>query len=124
VSLTVEVKAKPGATVNAAQVFVARGVLDVKNGKDLGAAARTADGLRMTFWFGGAAPSFDKLTPGPLSICTLPITGNMSDSTFMERLQAHTDELEVHCARFELAATPAKQTFVQEVPSMKPLPAP
>jgi protocatechuate 3,4-dioxygenase beta subunit len=124
VSLTVEVKAKPGATVNAAQVFVARGVLDVKNGKDLGAAARTADGLRMTFWFGGAAPSFDKLTPGPLSICTLPITGNMSDATFMERLQAHTDELEVHCARFELAATPAKQTFVQEVPSMKPLPAP
>jgi hypothetical protein len=124
VTLTVDVKARPGATVNAAQVFVARGTLQVTTGKQLTEAARGSDGLRMSFWFGGAAPTFEKLAPGPISICSIPITGSMSDPAFAQRLQDNVDMLEVHCIQHTLAPAPAKQSLVQELPSMTPLPAP
>jgi protocatechuate 3,4-dioxygenase beta subunit len=126
VTLTVEVKARPGATVNAAQVFVARGVLSVKTGKELNALAGSGgnNGMRMAFWFGGAAPTFEKLAPGPISICSIPITGSMSDPTFTQRLQENVDVLEVHCMPHTVAPGPAKQSLVQELPSMTPLPAP
>ena len=45
----------------------------------------------MKFWFGEGKPpaEFDELVAGDYSVCTIPITGDLSDSTFQQRLQAH-----------------------------------
>jgi hypothetical protein len=124
VALTVEIVPKAGAQVDAAQIFVAKGAVTATTAKQLTDALKGggADGSRMLFWFGGAAQTFDKLVPGPISICTIPITGNLRDTTFSQRLQSNVDTLDVYCVQHTVPAAPEKQTFRHEVPAMKPLP--
>ncbi len=127
IALTVEVKPKAGATVDAAQVFLFGGVIAAKNGKDLRdvflqGGSEGAGGMK--FWFGADFPKFEKLTAGTYSVCTVPITGSMSDPTFMQRLQSQSEKLDVYCVVHPVKASPTEQRFVHEVPSMKPLPPP
>jgi uncharacterized GH25 family protein len=127
IKLVVEVKPKPGETVNAAQVFLLRGTAALKWAKEL-MDAFTGGGAEfagMEFWWGGPTPAtFKELLPGKHSICTIPITGDMSDPVFQARLNQNSDKLAVYCAPYEIAPEPKEQRFVHEVPSMTPLPSP
>jgi hypothetical protein len=56
--------------------------------------------------------------PGDYSVCTVPITGDLSDQTFQARIQEHMQELKVYCKQAKVLPSPTKQTFVAEVPAM------
>ncbi|HTR53306.1 MAG TPA: carboxypeptidase regulatory-like domain-containing protein [Kofleriaceae bacterium] len=124
ISLVVQVQATPGNQVNAAQVFLLAGNVTVSTGKQL------VDGLfqgamqGMKLWFGNAStpPEFDDLVPGSFSVCTIPLTGDLSDPTFLQRVQENIQTLAVYCKPVTVNASPASQTFVDAVPSMTPLP--
>jgi hypothetical protein len=62
--------------------------------------------------------------PGDYTVCTVPITGDMTDPTFQQRLGANAQLLKVYCKPVVVAASPNAQTVVQEVPAMVPLPDP
>ena len=83
-------------------------------------------GGNMKFWLGKTIPFpvFDELDAGNYSICSVPITGDMNDSTFMMRLQENVESIQVYCKQVTVTAAPAKQVFVHELPAMDPLPAP
>jgi protocatechuate 3,4-dioxygenase beta subunit len=124
-TVSVAIKPKSGATVNAAQVFLFRGNVAAKNGKDL-MEAFTQGGTAasgMQFWTGGAAVKFEEVLPGKVTVCSIPITGNLQDSTFMQRLQAAGEHLAVYCMGIELPPSPKEQSYPQELPAMNPLPA-
>lgn len=127
-SAEVQIKAVAGAKVDAAQVFMFQGVAAAKTGGDLMkiffSGSSSGAGGNMKFWLGKTIPFpvFDELTAGNYSICSVPITGDMSDSTFMMRLQENVDNIKVFCKQVVVAAAPAKQTFTHELPSMEPLP--
>jgi hypothetical protein len=80
----------------------------------------------MKFWFGPDKPQpvFGELVAGPYSLCSIPITGDMNDQTFMQRIQENVPTLRVYCKPLTLQPQPAKQTAVQELPAMTPLPPP
>ena len=65
----------------------------------------------MKFWFGEGKPlpEFDELVPGDYSVCTIPITGDLSDTTFQQRMQEHLNALKVYCKAAKVLASPAKQ---------------
>lgn len=127
-SAQITIKPLAGAKVDAAQVFAIKGVVAVANGEEL--TKRALDGSlgesAMQFWLGGAAglPTFADLDAGTYSICTIPITGSLTDSKLMSRIQENLALLKVYCKQINLAASPALQSFTHEVPSMAPLPAP
>lgn len=130
ISAEVQIKALAGAKVDAAQVFMFQGVAAAKNGGDLmknffGGSSSGAGG-NMKFWLGKTIPFpvFDELDAGNYSICSVPITGDMGDSTFMMRIQENVETIKVYCKQVTVAAAPAKQIFVHELPSMDPLPTP
>ena len=83
-----------------------------------------ADVGGMRFWFGKVDPSFDELSAGAYSVCVIPITGNMQDPTFMQRVQAAVNDLAVYCLPTTIADSPTAQSFTAVVPAMNPLPAP
>jgi hypothetical protein len=128
VTLTVEVRGKAGAVVNAAEIMVMAGTVNATNGQQLQDAflhGKGNGGGGVKFWLGGPDfPAFDKLVAGPYSVCTLPITGNLADPKLANALQSRATELAVYCAPYVVTATPAQQRFVHEVPAMKPLPPP
>src|SRR5699024_429156 len=107
-----------------AQVFLFRGVVAVRNAKELTEGFLAGGVQGMKFWFGDGKPlpEFDELIAGNYSVCTIPITGDLSDPKFQARLQEHMEVLAVHCKQVKLAASPQKQTVVHEVPGMPPLP--
>jgi hypothetical protein len=80
----------------------------------------------MKFWFGEGKPlpEFEELVPANYSVCTIPITGDLNDAQFQQRLQEESASLKVYCKPVKLQASPQKQTVVHEVPAMTPLPAP
>ena len=78
----------------------------------------------MKFWNPAMPAEFTELVPGDYSACSIPITGSMSDPKFIQRLQENADILKVYCKPVKLAPAPDKQTLVQELPAMVPLPAP
>jgi hypothetical protein len=124
VTLTVEVRGKGGVKIDAAQVFLFRGAVAVRNAQDVTDRFIAGDAAGMGFWFGNDTwPSFPKLVPGEYSVCVLPINGNIADMQFQQRLQDHLDKLDVHCQARAIAAAPAAQRHVAEVPKMNPLPA-
>jgi protocatechuate 3,4-dioxygenase beta subunit len=124
ITLVAQVKPKAGDKVDSAQVFLFRGGVAVKNAKELteGFLAGSVQGMK--FWFGAGKPmpEFDELVAGNYSLCAIPITGDLSDSTFTQRLQEHMEALMVYCKKVVLAASPDKQTATIEVPTMSPLP--
>jgi hypothetical protein len=128
VTLTVEVRAKPGAEVDGAEVELASGTVSVTNGKQLQDAFLhgTGNGVGgVKIWLGGTDfPAFDKLKPGQYTVCTLPATGNMADPKLLNELEEQADKLAVYCAPVTVAPSPAAQRFVHLVPSMTPLPPP
>jgi uncharacterized GH25 family protein len=126
VTLTVQVRAKPGNQVDAAQVFLFAGQVSMTTGKQL------ADGIFQSavqgskFWLGAgtAMPAFSELAAGDYSICSLPITGSMGDTQFRQRLQEHIPQLRVYCQPVHLAAAPSAQAADVELPAMTPLSPP
>jgi hypothetical protein len=71
---------------------------------------------------GKPIPEFEELVAGDYSVCTIPIVGDLNDSTLMQRIQQHMDAVATYCKQVKVAAAPAKQTVVHEVPTMSPLP--
>ncbi len=124
ITLAIQVKPQAGAKLDAAQVFLFHGSVAAASAKDLQQAFLGGGVSGMKFWFGSTPVEFDKLVPGDYSACSVPITGNLSDSTFQQRLQEHMDALKVYCKQVKILAAPDKQTLVQELPAMAPLPAP
>lgn len=126
ISLAVTVKPLPNNKVDAAQVFLFSGVVAFTNAKQLTDGFLQGGAQGMKFWLGGALPmpKFDELVAGTYSACTIPITGSMSDATFMQRIQENMQTLRVYCKAVKVTATPNEQTVISEVPAMTPLPAP
>ncbi len=126
ITLVVAVKPLPNNKVDAAQVFLFRGVVAIKTAKQVNEAFLGGGVVGMKFWFGEGKPlpEFDQLVPGDYSVCAIPILGDLNDTTFQQRLQEHLDTLAVYCKQANITPSPAKQTFVHEVPSMTPLPTP
>lgn len=123
VTLTVTVKGKDGAHLDAAQLFLLRGKVAITNAQeavDLMLAGQTAG---MTVWFGGTdLPKFEKLEPGQYSICTIPINGNVMDPEFSSRLQENMEKVKLYCQGKTITASPLQQTATQVLPPMEPLP--
>lgn len=124
ITLSVAIKPQAGQKVDSAQIFLFRGSVVVHNAKELTSGFLAGGVQGMKFWFGGdkPMPDFDQLVPGDYSVCTIPITGDLNDPTFAQRLQEQTDALKVYCKKVALAASPPKQSVVHEVPGMAPLP--
>lgn len=124
-TLNVSVKALPNNQVDAAQVFLFRGLAAFTNGKEITDGFMQGGAQGMKFWLGGSAPmpAFDELVAGDYSVCTIPITGSLMDPTFQQRIQENIATLKVYCKATKVAASPTAQTFVAEVPAMEPLPA-
>jgi uncharacterized GH25 family protein len=124
ITVVLALKPKAGATVDSAQVFLFRGIVAVKNGKDLTEAFTKggASGGGMKFWMGSGDLQFEEVVPGKISLCSIPITGDISDPKVVQRLQTHGDKLDVYCMAADIAAAPKTQSFTQELPSMRPLP--
>jgi uncharacterized GH25 family protein len=126
ITVAVQLKALPNNKLDAAQVFLFRGVVTAQNAKQLGDGFFQGGVQGMKFWFGAdkPAPEFDELVPGDYTICSVPITGNLADPTFQQRLQENMQTLKVYCKQTKVAASPLKQTATQELPAMTPLPEP
>jgi hypothetical protein len=126
IELTVQVQALPGNKVDAAQVFLLRGNVAVTNAKQLVDGLFQGSMQGMKFWFGQGKPQpvFDELVAGDYSVCAIPITGDLSDPQFMQRIQENMQTLAVYCKATTVTPSPQQQTFVDGVPAMTPLPAP
>ncbi|HSS00685.1 MAG TPA: carboxypeptidase regulatory-like domain-containing protein, partial [Kofleriaceae bacterium] len=126
VTATIQVKPLPSNKVDAAQVFLFSGQVNITTGKQLvdGMFQSTLQGMK--FWLGAdkPAPEFAELVAGAYSLCAIPITGDMNDRQFIQRVQANTQTLKVICKPARIAASPAAQTLTIELPAMTPLPAP
>ncbi|HET9990272.1 MAG TPA: carboxypeptidase-like regulatory domain-containing protein, partial [Kofleriaceae bacterium] len=124
IALTVSIKPQAGAKVDAAQIFLFKGAVAITNAKDVQNGFLNGGVSGMKFWTAMMPAEFSELVPGDYSVCSIPITGNMSDSTFLQRLQESADLLKVYCKPVKVAASPDKQTLAQELPAMVALPAP
>lgn len=137
-SLTVEISPKPGARVNAAQVFLFYGAVAITNGQELMDVFTASRGVEsslgttemamsgaagMLFWLGGAQqPTFKELIPATYSACVIPVTGSIMDQQLMQRIMRNLDKLEVICQTTTVAAAPAEQRIAVAVPTMRELP--
>jgi hypothetical protein len=123
ITLTVEIRGKDGATIDAAQIFLFVGGVEAKNAKDITERFIAGDAVGMDLWFGGPSfPAFKELVPGSYSVCVLPIAGDLADPQLQRRLQENLERLDVHCEQDELEAAPLEQRHVAVVPPMTPLP--
>lgn len=126
VTLAVAVQPLSGK-IDSAQIFLFDGAVAVDNAKALQDKFLTASdggGAKMAFWWGSDPVKFEKVAAGKKSVCVIPITGNLADATFRERLQEHADTLKVYCKPVLVAPSPPEQSFTAAVPPMDPLPAP
>ncbi len=126
IALTIHIKAIANNQVDSAQVFLFSGMVVLGNAKQLTDAFFQGGAQGMKLWLGGTMPmpEFDELVPGEYSVCTIPITGKISEPGFQQRLQEHMNSLKVYCRQVKVTPTPVKQSVVQEVPAMTPLPTP
>lgn len=126
ITVTVTVKALAGAKLDAAQVFLLRGSVAVQTAKQLNDTFGSGGMAGMKFWFGDGKPqpTFDEVVPNEYSVCGIPITGNMMDPTFAQRLQEHVDLLKVYCKPLHVGASPVQQALELDLPAMAPLPDP
>jgi len=126
VTVAVQIKPRPGDKVDAAQVFLFAGTVNLATGRQLidGVLQSSLQGTK--FWLGAdkPTPEFAELVAGDYSICALPITGELSDPQFQRRLQSNLALLKVYCKPAHVAAAPLAQSFAIDVPAMSPLPAP
>ena len=126
ITVAVTVKPIPGAHLDAAQVFLLRGTVAVQTAKQLNDTFGSGGMAGMKFWFGDGKPqpTFDDVVPNDYSVCGIPITGNMMDPTFSQRLQEHVDLLKVYCKPLHVGASPQQQALELDLPAMAPLPDP
>jgi hypothetical protein len=125
ITLSVTVEPAEGARVDTSQVFLFSGSVSVTTARELTrAAAAREGGARMLFASGSAPARFTELTPEASSICVIPITGDMNDPQFVQRLQQNIDTLKVYCKPYRVAPTPKAQSTTAVVPGMDPFPAP
>lgn len=122
VALVVAPKALPGAVVNAAQVFLLAGTVNVTNAKQLTDGFLGGQIQGMKFWLGEGKPpvEYDELVPGPFSVCAIPITGNLTDGSFQQKIQQHVEQLKVICKSVQLAPSPQTQQLAIDLPAMTP----
>jgi hypothetical protein len=127
IKLTIDIRPMAGARVDAAQVFLFKGIVAApQNGKQLTEGFFQGGVQGMKFWFGVGkpAPEFDELVPGDFTLCAVPITGDLSDPQFQQRLQQNMQSLRVACKQVKVLPSPDTQTVIDELPQMAPLPAP
>ncbi|MEO8705200.1 MAG: carboxypeptidase regulatory-like domain-containing protein [Kofleriaceae bacterium] len=125
ITLAVNIKALASNKVDAAQVFLFAGAIAPQNAKQLTDNFFQGGAAGMKFWFGEGkpAPEFEEVVPGDYSVCTIPITGNMMDPAFQQKLQANMQLLKVYCKQVKVLAAPLKQAVEHVVPAMDPLPS-
>lgn len=126
ITVDVTIKAVAGAKVDSAQVFLFRGQVAATTAKQLNDTFGSGGMQGMKFWFGAGKPmpEFEQIVPADYSVCGIPITGNLMDPTFQQRLQEHADTLRVYCKPIHVAPSPQKQAVSLELPTMTPLPDP
>jgi len=124
VTLSVTVKPLPSHKVDSAQIFLMRGVIALKNAKELTDVFLGGAAVGMKFWLGEGKPpaDFAELVPGDYSVCSVPITGDLSDPQFQSKLQQNMELLAVHCKQVKVTPAPTTQSFVHELPSMPEMP--
>jgi hypothetical protein len=126
ITLTVQVKPLAGNKVDAAQIFLFAGTVNLTNGQQLVGGIFQNSMQGMKFWLGAGKPNpeFPELVAGNYSVCALPITGDMSDMQFQQRLRENQQLLKVYCKTTRVTPAPPAQSFDIELPAMVPLPAP
>jgi len=124
ITLAVAIKGLAGAKIDAAQVFLFRGLVAATTAKQLTDNFMGGSVQGMKFWLGGTfdPPEFDELVAGDYSACTVPITGNIADPALQQQLQSNMQALKVYCRQVKVAASPNQQKVTHEVPAMEPLP--
>ncbi|MBW1871202.1 MAG: hypothetical protein JRJ19_04005, partial [Deltaproteobacteria bacterium] len=123
VSLTVNVKGVAEAKIDAAQVLLLAGKVDVATAADLNKAAMTAAGsIVQTFWLPVKPGELNGIAPGEYSLCVIPINGDMNDPAFLQRLQKSAEHLKVYCSLKIVEPEPKQQSHTVTVPAMQPLP--
>lgn len=124
ITLQVTPKAMAGAQVDSAQVFLFNGAVVASSAKQLMDSFMGGAVQSMKFWMGpSTGPAvFDEIVPGGYTVCIIPITGNLKDPSFGQKIQQHLDVLKVVCKQVTITPSPTTQQFTQEVPSMPPLP--
>jgi uncharacterized GH25 family protein len=124
ITLAVGIQALSGV-INSAQIFLFDGEVSAPNAKVLtDKFGEAAGGAKMTFWWGSDPAKFEKIVAGKKSVCVIPITGNLSDGTFQQRLQENLEALKVYCKPVTVTETPLEQSYTAAVPPMDPLPPP
>lgn len=125
ISVTVTVKPLPNNKVDAAQVFLFSGVVAPANAKQLTDSFLQGGAQGMKFWLGAGMPMpmFEEIVAGTYSVCSMPITGSLSDPTFMQRLRENMQNVRIFCKAVTITPSPNAQTVVSEVPAMTPLPS-
>jgi hypothetical protein len=127
VNLTVEVKGEGGVPILTAQVLIMEGEVPSGNAKQLqefimqnggGGAANVALALS------GTPASFEDVVPGTYSICAIPLPGDLSDPTTMQRLQEHPEKILTHCQIETIEPAPTDQRLTMVVPPPAPIDAP
>lgn len=123
ITLTVTIVASSG-TIDLSQVFLFDGTVTARNGKELTdafLAASSQGGAKMVFAPAGQPAVFKEVAPGTKSVCVIPITGDMNDPVFAQRLQSQVDKLAVHCSETAVKPSPPQQSYTATVPPMAPL---
>jgi uncharacterized GH25 family protein len=126
IELDVTIKPIANAKIDSAQVFLFRGTVAATTAKQLNDTFGSGGMSGVKFWFGEGKPMpvFDKIVAADYSVCGIPVTGNLMDPTFGQRLQEHVDTLRVYCKPVTVASSPQKQAVTLELPAMQPLPDP
>lgn len=123
ITLEVVISGKDGATVDAAQVFVFDNpALSARTGGDLNRlflSESAAGASKMAFSTGGHPARFADVSAGDRTLCAVPITGDLNDPVFAERLQRDVDRIAVYCSPLTIAPSPATQAHSLPLPAMR-----
>jgi hypothetical protein len=124
ITLSIQVEPKGEGTIDAAQIFLFAGKVSVDNAKSLNEAitsANEAGGVQIEFERGTTPARFTNVSSGSHSLCILPITGDLNDPAFTQRLMAHPEKLLVVCQPHLVPESPKEQSYTARVPPMAPL---
>ena len=123
ITLDVVIAGEGDAPIDSAQVFLFKGVANVRTGAELNKLfLSAAANAKMGFARSDGKAVFEKVVPDSYSLCVIPINGDMNDPSFAQKLQRHVDELAVYCERLAVAEAPENQSHISVVPQMTPLP--
>jgi hypothetical protein len=124
VTLAVTVKPRGEGKIDMAQVFLFTGRVSASTGKQVNEAflaASETGGAKVENAMGANPARFAEVVPGDHSLCVVPITGDVGDPQFVQRLTQQAEKLKVYCEPRAVAATPKEQAHTSTVPQMEPL---